>query len=560
MKTTAMLMALLCVCAFAQSDLPAAATPAVTAQTDAITIPQLLSYQGKLTDNSGNPVPDTTYSVLFRLYTQASGGTAFWTETQTVRTRNGLFSTLLGSVTPVGSMPDGGSVYLGMAVSGGAELTPRLRIASAAYAYLSGRAAGADLLQGKDTTGFVRSAQANSITSAMIVDATIGAADLNQMGAASGQVLKWTGSAWAPRNDSIGGGGANTWVRATPSDSVLYTVNRLGIVRGGAGNVLYGLDSTKSSFVNLGIACTTGVSGQNNPYAAVNGGLGNKASARWATVSGGWNNRATGERATIGGGSTNTSSNSASTVVGGQVNTASGALSVVGGGSENTASGSSSFVGGGAQNRAWGSYSAVGCGIDNEALAHKAVVPGGERNIVRGTHSLAAGYYARANHRGSFVWSDSAMTEAETVYTTNANQFRVRARGGTWFYSNGNQTTGVTLASNSNAWASTCDSLNKEDFRAVDRQEVLQKLAALRVRNYKMRDQDDGTRHIGPVAQDFAAAFGVGENNTTINMADADGVLFAAVQALYEQNRELSDQNRQMMAEIEALKASIERR
>jgi hypothetical protein len=142
------------------------------------------------------------------------------------------------------------------------------------------------------------------------------------------------------------------------------------------------------------------------------------------------------------------------------------------------------------------------------------------------------------------------MSASESVYTTDANQFRVRARGVTWFYSNSSQTTGVTLASNSNAWASTCDSLNKEDFREVDRRELLEQLAALRVRNYKMRDQDDGTRHIGPVAQDFHAAFGVGENNTSINMADADGVLFAAVQALYEQN--LAQQ-----AEIEALKAAL---
>jgi hypothetical protein len=63
-----------------------------------------------------------------------------------------------------------------------------------------------------------------------------------------------------------------------------------------------------------------------------------------------------------------------------------------------------------------------------------------------------------------------------------------------------------------------------------------------------MKNQDDGTRHIGPVAQDFAAAFGVGENNTSINMADADGVLLAAVQALYEQNQELT----RRVAELEA--------
>jgi ribosomal protein L13E len=208
-----------------------AASEAVLApDVDAVTIPRLLSYQGKLTDNLGNPVTDTTYSVSFRLYTVASGGTAFWNETQTVRTKAGLFAALLGSVTPVGAMPDAGAVYLGMAVAGGAELTPRLRIASAAYAYLAERAASADLLQGKDTTAldarYVNEAQANSVTSTMITDATIAAADLGQMGASAGQVMKWTGSAWQPRNDSVGGsGGGGSVTSVSQATGIVCTPN-----------------------------------------------------------------------------------------------------------------------------------------------------------------------------------------------------------------------------------------------------------------------------------------------------------------------------------------------
>ena len=56
---------------------------------DAVTIPRMLSYQGKLTDTAAVPVADTTYSVAFRLYTVPSGGTQFWNETQTVRTKTG---------------------------------------------------------------------------------------------------------------------------------------------------------------------------------------------------------------------------------------------------------------------------------------------------------------------------------------------------------------------------------------------------------------------------------------------------------------------------------------
>ncbi len=173
--------------------------------TDAITIPRMISYQGRLTDTLGRPVPDGDYQLTFRLYTQESGGTPFWNEVQTVAVRNGLFSVLLGLVNPITSIPDAGGLYLGLQVGSEPELSPRLRIVSGAYAYLAERAADADRLQGKDTTGFVRTGQASSVTSAMIVDGTIAGADINRMGASTGQVLKWNGTLWTPANDSAGG-------------------------------------------------------------------------------------------------------------------------------------------------------------------------------------------------------------------------------------------------------------------------------------------------------------------------------------------------------------------
>jgi hypothetical protein len=202
---------------------------ATTLGTESITIPQMLSYQGKLTDTLGVPVPDGNYPMTFLLYTVPSGGSSFWSENQSVTVKEGLFSVLLGSVTSIGSLPDAGAVYLAMTVSGGPELTPRVRIASSAFAYLSGRAASADLLQGKDTTAldsrYVNEGQASSVTSNMIVDGTITAVDLGQMGASSGQVMKWTGSAWAPRNDSVGGGGGGTVTSVSQAAGVLCNPN-----------------------------------------------------------------------------------------------------------------------------------------------------------------------------------------------------------------------------------------------------------------------------------------------------------------------------------------------
>jgi hypothetical protein len=116
--------------------------------TDVITIPHVVSYQGRLLNNQGRPVTDSTYPVQFRLYTVGSGGSPFWTETQSVLTRTGLFTVLLGSVTPLNGFPEAGACYLGMQVGADPEMTPRVRIASAAYSYLAQHADSADVLAG----------------------------------------------------------------------------------------------------------------------------------------------------------------------------------------------------------------------------------------------------------------------------------------------------------------------------------------------------------------------------------------------------------------------------
>jgi hypothetical protein len=52
-------------------------------------VPPAFTYQGVLQDNHGNPVPDGDYTVRFKLYPAATGGTALWTESQTVACEDG---------------------------------------------------------------------------------------------------------------------------------------------------------------------------------------------------------------------------------------------------------------------------------------------------------------------------------------------------------------------------------------------------------------------------------------------------------------------------------------
>ena len=210
--------------------------------------------------------------------------------------------------------------------------------------------------------------------------------------------------------------GVGTWQEAAAgsnwsvTDSVLFTNNCWGIARGGASNILYG--NNAHTMINLGVACTTGTSGQNYRYSTVSGGSYNAASGDNSTVGGGENNNASDEWSTVGGGWYNTASVFSSTVSGGSYNTASSNNAAVGGGQSNTASGIFSTVSGGSENTASGFASMVG---------------GGYANAASGDYSFAAGRRAKANHNGTFVWAD--QTDADFT-STGADQFLIRASGG----------------------------------------------------------------------------------------------------------------------------------
>jgi hypothetical protein len=95
-------------------------------------IPQTMSYQGVLTDGAGTPVADGSHDLTFAIYTVASGGAAIWTETQTVQVTGGIFSVVLGELNALNIAFDS-EYWLGVAVDGGSEFTPRQRLTAAAY-------------------------------------------------------------------------------------------------------------------------------------------------------------------------------------------------------------------------------------------------------------------------------------------------------------------------------------------------------------------------------------------------------------------------------------------
>jgi trimeric autotransporter adhesin len=279
-------------------------------------------------------------------------------------------------------------------------------------------------------------------------------------------------------------------------------------------------------------------------------------------------NRVTDALGTVGGGANNQAGDNAGgtsgvadalypTVAGGVENRASARGGAVAGGCCNQASGQYSAVAGGESNQASGTDSAVGGGASNTASGPRATVPGGFGNTASGSFSFASGESAHATHDGSFVWGDGSNTTSSTA----TNSFVARASGGFTFYTGSSNATpvGATLPAASGSWTSLSDRSSKAAIRPVSGRAVLRKLQSLRIDSWRYAGERQGIRHMGPMAQGFYRAFGLGADNKHIASVDADGVSLAATkglaQAVERQRSRLRSQGRQ----IESLKRAVRR-
>ncbi|HPI32163.1 MAG TPA: tail fiber domain-containing protein [candidate division Zixibacteria bacterium] len=340
-------------------------------------VPQLVSYQGRLTDSFGAPV-DTTVAMTFHIYNDSGGTIELWVEFQpSVVVQDGLFTVLLGAEETLGDSVFTGLVrYLGMQVGNGPVGRPLIPIGSVAYAY---RALTAD------TAKYVQNA-----------------------------------------------GGDVHW---TLTDGVLSTQGRWGLTRGTAGNLLYG--DSAHTMVNLGTAGATGIPGQSYGFQTIAGGMWNKAGAWYATVGGGDENDAGANFSTIAGGQRNKLWSMYGAVSGGFADTAQGFYSAALSGRRNVAGTSSldtaAFVGGGSDNRAQGMFATIGGGRDNKTMSSWAAVGGGWQNEASGGFSSIAGGARNAAREGgatvgggsdniaAFGWATipgGQMNQAHGVYAT----------------------------------------------------------------------------------------------------------------------------------------------
>jgi hypothetical protein len=365
-----------------------------------------------------------------------------------------------------------------------------------------------------------------------------------------------------------------------PSNPVIttYTGTAHNIIGGFSGNSvapgLVGATIAGGGRLVISTAGSPSVTNSNSVLAhfgTIGGGSGNTASGFFSTIAGGLKNTASGQSSFIGGGEGNLASglgsgisfgayNQAnaedSAVFSGYNNRSEADATLVGAGANNRASSSGAIVVGGFNNHASGSESVVGGGATNWAGGSNSVVPGGLNNEASGTGSFAAGVNAKATNDYSFVWGGSP--EVNTVSVADSS-FTVNAPGGSRFVTGTNSSggsIGVTLAANATSWDSLSDSNAKTAVTPIDHRETLRKVAALPVTawNYK---HDPKRRYIGPMAQDFHAAFGLGYDDKHISTLDTDGVTLSAIKGLVEEIRDQDHALAERERQIEALETQV---
>lgn len=210
----------------------------------------------------------------------------------------------------------------------------------------------------------------------------------------------------------------------------------------------------------------------------------------------------------------------------------------------------------------------VAIGVSSQATGQQAIAIAGGRasghaavaigngTVASGDASIAMGLSANTNGmRGSFVWADGANM---ALNAPAANTFTVRAIAGTYFYSNWQLSSGVKLNASASAWSTVSDRNRKRDFWDEDGEEVLAKIAEMPIQSWSYKAEDPSIRHLGPVAQDFYAAFGLGYDDLTITTQDIDGVNLLAVQALDARTRTLPQQLEDAERRIERLEGLVE--
>ena len=184
----------------------------------------------------------------------------------------------------------------------------------------------------------------------------------------------------------------------------------------------------------------------------------------------------------------------------------------------------------------------------------------GYRVTADADYAVALGHRASANgHSGVFMAGDESTTDS--IQAVANNEFAARYAGGYRFRTNATLTTGCNLPAGSGVFSCSSSRMLKEHFAGVDGEDLLARFRQVPVNTWSYIGEAGGVRHLGPFAEDFRAAFGLGVDSQSIGLLDIAGVNFAAVKALEARTAQLQQELRQRdqrIGELEARLARIE--
>jgi hypothetical protein len=411
-----------------------------------------------------------------------------------------------------------------------------------------------------DTANLIGGSSGNSVAPGVLGATIAGGGTANRINRVTGSYGTISGGAWNTAGQY-----------AVVAGGTLSTASAVGAtIGGGAANLASGV---------FGTVAGGGLNSATSSGATVSGGAGNSARADYATIGGGNANATTGSYATIAGGRTNIAANYGVSVAGGEGNVANGYATAIGGGRFNVAGGGYSMVPGGRSNTAAGNYSMaagfhakalhqgtfiwgdahgfdVSSTADNQFLVRAsggmmlspnngALQPNAQLHVV--CHSnlgrpqlnleeTQPGDFARlrltAPILGPVFWDIAASGDAFNIYNSedaqNILQLLPNDATNLLMMRNGARLT------NGGVWTNGSDRNAKDHFAPVDSRQVLERVVAMPIQTWNYRTEKETTRRMGPTAQDFYAAFGLGDSDKSIGTVDADGVALAAIQGLHK--------------------------
>jgi len=457
-------------------------------------VPTTMNYQGRITDDQGQPVTDLI-DITFTLYGSETGSDTLWSETVygVNPNANGLISTILGQINPITNEAFAGEeCWLGIQLDGSMdEITPRTQITSAGYSF---------------RVETIDEAIAGTITGQLNVVGSEGGpgddAAINLKNSVGTNSISMTVASDEPAFLVSGSGGEEVSINADEvvisqptkanipdirirADRIMMTdnagsdTNFVLTSNGnmiGRGQILWGEGNTAGWLEGKAETWST-VFGFNNSAngdsSTVSGGYDNVANGRLSTIGGGVSNTVDSLGGTISGGINNYLSGRGAVIAGGEIDTAIGRGTFIGGGNGNTADGYYASIVSGLSNTAVGDYSSVTGGYNNAALGDRSFIAGGSNNfidtsgyhssiyggeacslsgwwstlaggkgnVITGRRSFIHGLYCRAEGDGSYAFGQYAHSKHngsyvfkdntnDTVETTADNQFLIQADGG----------------------------------------------------------------------------------------------------------------------------------